>query len=76
LDRCDQFSQILDCRNEQILDRLLDKSSPTGTLKTVKVRGICKTAFDQRFEQPGAVSGWELSPTSRIRGAKKIIFVT
>jgi hypothetical protein len=29
------------------LDRLFDKSAPTSTLEAVKVRGICKTAFDQ-----------------------------
>lgn len=43
----DQFSQVLHCGDEQVLDCLLPESAPTGPLKTMTISGIGKATFDQ-----------------------------
>jgi hypothetical protein len=55
-----QFSEVLHCGNEQILDRLLPESAPPGAFETVTISGISKAAFAQMlpsFEIPSGCFG-------------------
>jgi hypothetical protein len=43
----DQFSKVLNCGDEQILDRLLEESSPTSAFEAMSVSSVSKTTFHQ-----------------------------
>jgi hypothetical protein len=42
LDRSDQFSKILNRRDQQVLDRLFDQPSPASALEAMSVGGVSK----------------------------------
>jgi hypothetical protein len=47
LDRSNQFSKILNRRDQQVLNRLFDQPSPASAFEAMSVGGVSKTAFHQ-----------------------------
>src|ERR1700692_885112 len=47
LGRCNQFSEVLNGRNQEVLDRLFDQSSPASTFEAMSVGSVRKTTFYQ-----------------------------
>jgi hypothetical protein len=57
LDRSDQFSKVLNGRDQQVLDRLFDQPPPASALETMSVGGVSKTAFHQMLPAFSIKSG-------------------
>jgi hypothetical protein len=47
LDRSDRFSYVLNCRNQEVLDRLFNQPSPASTFEAMSVGSVSKTTFHQ-----------------------------